>query len=62
MAAGLICGLSCISSGYAIGVVGETSVRMYGINEDMFIAIILIMIFAEVLGLYGMIVGIIMSV
>ena len=62
MAAGLTCGFSCVASGYAIGVVGEVAVKMYGINENIFVAIILIMIFAEVLGLYGMIVSIIMSV
>ena len=62
MGAGLCCGISCIASGYAIGVVGESGVRFYGINEDIFVAIILIMIFAEVIGLYGMIVAIIMSV
>ena len=62
MAAGLTCGFSCVASGYAIGIVGEVAVKMYGINENIFVAIILIMIFAEVLGLYGMIVSIIMSV
>ena len=60
--AGITCGGSCVSSGYAIGLVGENAVRNYGMNENIFVAIILIMIFAEVLGLYGMIVAIIMSV
>ena len=62
MGAGLVCGLSCIASGYAIGHVGETAIRMYGINESIFVAIILIMIFAEVIGLYGMIVAIVMAI
>ena len=62
MSAGIICGFSCIASGYAIGVVGESAIKYYGINENIFVAIILIMIFAEVLGLYGMIVAIIVSV
>ena len=62
MSAGIICGFSCIASGYAIGVVGESAIKYYGINANIFVAIILIMIFAEVLGLYGMIVAIIVSV
>ena len=62
MGAGLACGISCIGSGYAIGLVGEYAVRFFGMNEAIFVAIILIMIFAEVIGLYGMIVAIIMSV
>ena len=59
--AGITCGLCCLAAGYAIGVVGEVAVRMNGINEKIFIAIVLIMIFAEVIGLYGMIIGIIMA-
>ena len=57
----MVCGFSCLASGYTIGLVGETAVRMYGINENIFVAIVLVMIFSEVIGLYGMIVGIIMS-
>ena len=59
--AGLACGLSTVCAGYAIGVVGEQGVKYYAINEGIFVGLILILIFAEVLGLYGMIGGIIMS-
>ena len=59
--AGLCCGLSQLASGYAIGLVGEQGVKCYGMNEQIFIALILILIFAEVLGLYGMIVAIILQ-
>jgi len=51
MGAGLVCGISCIAAGYAIGVVGEVAIRMNGINEAIFVIIVLIMIFAEVIGL-----------
>ena len=59
--AGLVCGLSQIAAGYAIGVVGEVGVRKFAQNEAIYIALILILIFAEVLGLYGMIVAIILQ-
>ena len=61
MNAGIVCGLSNAVAGYAIGLSGETGVRSYAINENIFVGLILILIFAEVLGLYGLIAGIIMS-
>ena len=50
-----------MASGYAIGLVGEHGVLSYGKNEAIFMALVLILIFAEVLGLYGMIVAIILQ-
>ena len=50
-----------MAAGYAIGIVGEHGVKSYGMNEQIFMALILILIFAEVLGLYGMIVAIILQ-
>ena len=61
MNAGIVCGLSNAIAGYTIGLTGESGVKFYGINENIFVGLILILIFAEVLGLYGMIAGIIMS-
>ena len=62
LSAGLLCGFSNIAAGYAIGLVGEMGVKYYAINEKIFVALILILIFAEVLGLYGMIASIIVSI
>ena len=62
MGAGLLCGMSNVAAGYAIGLVGEQGVKFYAINENIFVALILILIFAEVLGLYGMIAAIIVSI
>ena len=62
MGAGLLCGFSNVAAGYAIGLVGEQGVKFYAINENIFVALILILIFAEVLGLYGMIAAIIVSI
>ena len=62
MAAGLLSGFSNVAAGYAIGLTGERGVKYYAINEEIFVALILILIFAEVLGLFGMITSIIVSV
>lgn len=54
LSAGLCCGLSGLSAGMAIGIVGDTGVRAVGQQEKLFVGMILILIFAEALGLYGM--------
>ncbi len=61
LAAGLCCGFSGLAAGMAIGVVGDAGVRAVGQQEKMFVGMILILIFAEALGLYGLIVAIILS-
>lgn len=58
MAAGLTTGLCSIASGYTIGVVGDAGVRGIIKQPRIFVGLVLILIFAEVLGLYGMIAGI----
>ena|ERR1719223_218039 len=60
--AGLTCGLSSLAAGLAIGVAGDAGVRAYAQTEAIFVGMILIMIFAEAIGLYGLIVAIIMVV
>jgi len=61
LSAGLCCGLSGLSAGMAIGVVGDAGVRAVGQQEKLFVGMILILIFAEALGLYGLIVALILS-
>uniref|UniRef100_A0A6V1NP00 V-type proton ATPase proteolipid subunit n=1 Tax=Heterosigma akashiwo TaxID=2829 RepID=A0A6V1NP00_HETAK len=61
MAAGLCCGISALAAGLAIGVVGDAGVRAIGQQEKLFVGMILILIFAEALGLYGLIVALILS-
>ncbi|EDW02848.1 V-type proton ATPase 16 kDa proteolipid subunit [Drosophila grimshawi] len=58
LAAGLSVGFCGLASGYAIGIVGDVGVRNTAQQPRLFIGMILILIFAEVLGLYGMIVAI----
>jgi V-type H+-transporting ATPase proteolipid subunit len=61
LAAGLCVGLSGLASGMAIGVVGDAGVRAVGQQEKLFVGMILILIFAEALALYGLIVALILS-
>ena len=61
LASGLCAGLSSLVSGYAIGIVGEAGVRGYAMQAQLFVGMILILIFAEAIGLYGLIVAIILS-
>jgi len=58
LGAGLSVGLSGLAAGYAIGIVGDAGVRGTAQQPRLFVGMILILIFAEVLGLYGLIVAI----
>ncbi|CAJ0941364.1 unnamed protein product, partial [Mesorhabditis belari] len=60
-AGGLVCGLCGLGAGYAIGVAGDAGVRALSQQPRFFVGMILILIFAEVLGLYGMIVALILG-
>ncbi|KAH3903508.1 probable V-type proton ATPase 16 kDa proteolipid subunit 2 [Saccharomycodes ludwigii] len=61
MSCGLCVGFACLSSGYAIGIVGDVGVRKFMHQPRLFVGIVLILIFAEVLGLYGMIIALILN-
>lgn len=61
LAAGLACGLSSLAAGLAIGVVGDAGVRAVGQQPGLYVGMILILIFGEALGLYGLIVALILS-
>ena len=61
LCAGLCCGLSCLGSGYAIGIVGDIGVRCSGRQDKLFVVLVLMMIFGEALGLYGLIVALVIG-
>ncbi|KAI9014694.1 v-type proton ATPase 16 kDa proteolipid subunit 2 [Gaertneriomyces sp. JEL0708] len=61
LAAGLSTGFAGLAGGYAIGIVGDACVRGYLYQQKMFVGMVLILIFAEVLGLYGLIVSLILN-
>lgn len=61
LASGLACGLSGLASGVAIGVVGDAGVRANAQQPKLFVGMVLILIFAEALALYGLIVAILLT-
>ncbi|GAA6019354.1 hypothetical protein JCM10207_001269 [Rhodosporidiobolus poonsookiae] len=61
LGAGLSVGLAGLAAGFAIGIVGDAGVRGVAQQSRVFVGMILILIFAEVLGLYGLIVALIMN-
>ena len=58
--AGMCTGMSALASGLAIGVAGEAGVKAFAQTEDIFVGMVLVLIFGEAIGLYGFIVAIIM--
>jgi V-type H+-transporting ATPase proteolipid subunit len=61
LGSGLTCGLTSLAAGIAIGVGGEAGVRALGQQDKVFVGMMLILIFAEALGLYGLIVALILT-
>ncbi|EJD50909.1 V-type ATPase [Auricularia subglabra TFB-10046 SS5] len=61
LGAGLAVGLSGLAAGFAIGIVGDAGVRGTAQQPRLYVGMILILIFSEVLGLYGLIVALIMN-
>lgn len=60
LAAGITCGLSSLAAGLAIGIIGDYGVRAAGLQDKLFVPMALILIFAEALGIYGLITGILL--
>ena len=54
-------GFSGLAAGFAIGIVSDSGVRGTAQQPRLFVGMILILIFAEVLGLYGLIVALVLS-
>merc|ERR1712072_877972 len=61
LGSGLSCGFAGLAAGLAIGLVGDAGVRCTARQPKLFVGVILVLIFAEALGLYGLIVALIMS-
>jgi V-type H+-transporting ATPase 16kDa proteolipid subunit len=58
---GLAVGLCGLAAGFTLGIAGDAGVRSLAQQPRMFVSMVLILIFAEVLGLYGLIVGLIVD-
>lgn len=61
LASGLSIGLAGLAAGICIGIVGDAGVRATAQQPKLFVVMILILIFAEALALYGFIVALILS-
>ena len=61
LSSGLCCGLSSLAAGLAIGLGGDAGVRALAQQDRIFVGMMLILIFAEALGLYGLIVALILT-
>ena len=61
LAAGLSVGLCGLASGMCIGVAGDAAARVMAEKPQLLMGCMLVLIFGEVLGLYGFIVAIILS-
>ncbi|KAG5519109.1 hypothetical protein PMAC_002196 [Pneumocystis sp. 'macacae'] len=53
LSSGLCVGMTGIASGYSIGIIGDNGVRSYMRQPKIFVSMVLVLIFSEVLGLYG---------
>jgi len=66
LGSGLAVGFSGLAAGMAIGIVGDAGVRANaaagGTESSLFVGMILMLVFAEALGLYGLIVALILAV
>ncbi|KAJ2768577.1 v-type proton ATPase 16 kDa proteolipid subunit 2 [Coemansia nantahalensis] len=61
LASGLCVGMTGLAAGWCIGIVGDMGVRGFAKEPRLFVGMVLILIFAEVLGLYGLIVSLILN-
>ena len=61
LSSGLCCGISSWAAGIAIGIAGDAGARALGQQDKVFVGMMLILIFAEALGLYGLIVALILA-
>lgn len=60
LGAGLAVGLCSLASGIAIGIIGDAGVRAYLKQPRLFLGLVLMLIFSEVLALYGLLVAVLM--
>ena len=61
LTSGLCCGISAWAAGIAIGIAGDAGARALGQQDKVFVGMMLILIFAEAIGLYGLIVSLILT-
>ncbi|KAJ3492402.1 hypothetical protein NLG97_g5416 [Lecanicillium saksenae] len=57
---GIAVGLCSLAAGFSIGIVGDAGVRASSQQPRLYMGMVLILIFSEVLGLYGFVVSLLM--
>lgn len=62
MGAGLVVGLCCLAAGWSIGQIGNHGVIALAKQEKLFTVLLMTLIFCEILGIFGFIVGILMCI
>eukprot|EP00331_Platyophrya_macrostoma_P027306 CAMPEP_0176434884 /NCGR_PEP_ID=MMETSP0127-20121128/16958_1 /TAXON_ID=938130 /ORGANISM="Platyophrya macrostoma, Strain WH" /LENGTH=250 /DNA_ID=CAMNT_0017817737 /DNA_START=51 /DNA_END=799 /DNA_ORIENTATION=- len=61
LGAGTAAGMASLAAGYAIGIIGDICCYAYAKTDKIFVPMILMLIFAEALGLYGLIIALLMN-
>lgn len=61
LATGLVVGMSCLAAGIAIGIIGDSGVRANAQQPRLFVGMCLMLIFAEALAIYGLIIGLVVA-
>jgi len=61
LGAGLTVGLCGMASGMAIGIIGDSGVRGFGQQPKLYVGMVLVLIFAEALGLFGLIISLLLG-
>jgi V-type H+-transporting ATPase proteolipid subunit len=61
LGAGLSAGMASLAAGYAIGVIGDYCCFAYTKTDKIFVPMILMLIFAEALGLFGLITALLLN-
>ena len=58
---GLAVGFTGLAAGLTIGIAGQTGIIAFAKKPEIFVGMTLVLIFGEVLGIYGMVIGIILN-
>jgi len=61
MFAGLSVGLTGLGSGYCMGIIGDVGMAAVARKPQLYVGVLLMLVFAEALGLYGLIIALILN-
>jgi V-type H+-transporting ATPase proteolipid subunit len=58
---GISVGITGLSAGLTIGIAGQTGIVAFAQKPELFVGLTLVLIFGEVLGIYGMVVSLVLN-